>query len=78
MYSSVAVDPSTSLQQAGAMGNAAEATTAVSYLKTSPQAATETQAQAHGPTCTQTCFPTDAQQQRLSACHLLPMMLALK
>ena len=62
MYNRVAMDPSIILQQAGAMANAAEATTAVSYLKTSPQAATETQAQTHGPTCTQTCFPTDAQQ----------------
>ena len=61
MYNSVAMDPSIILQQAGAMANAAEVT-AVSYLKTSPQAATETQAQAHGPPCTQTCFPTDAQQ----------------
>ena len=62
MYNSVAMDSSIILQQAGAMANAAEVTTALSYLKTSPQAATEIQAQAHGPTCTQTCFPTDAQQ----------------
>ena len=62
MYNSVAMDPSIILQQAGAMTNAAEATTAVSYLQTSLQAATETQAQTHGPTRTQTCFPTDAQQ----------------
>ena len=62
MHKCVAMDPSIILQQAGAMVIAAEETTAMSYLKTSPQAATETQAQTHGPTCTQTCFLTDAQQ----------------
>lgn len=58
-YNGVAMDPSIILKQAGAMANAAEATTAMSYLKTSPQAA---QAETHAPTCTQACFPIDAQQ----------------
>ncbi len=62
IYNSVAMDPSIVLQQAGTMANAAEATCAVSYLKTPLQAATETQAHTHAPACTQTCFSTDAQQ----------------
>jgi len=66
IYNSVAMDPGMILQQAGAIANAAEATSALSYQKTplQAQAATETRAQTHGPTCTQTCFPTDTQRSR--------------
>lgn len=66
MYNSVGMDPGISLQQAGAMANSAEATTAASYLQTSlqEQAATETHAQTCGPTCTQTCLLIHTQLSR--------------